>query len=225
MKNFLKLLVSIIVICTIGYTIYFLLSNSSKYNSSNESGDLANTELENSNQNDEKDNQEVENIENDKNLENNNITDNSGEVLSEEEKINKIVANIDMLRKQNNSTSVSKTLEDNVGIDIVGTKYQDFFTHFAMMEAFTTVQVAGSMVYIIPASDFLDLAQYHYDENGNLLLYVDELIGVGGEIRYYFSDNNLLTTQYQVEENIPIDYEDSQEIIQRAKVIYDKYMK
>ena len=157
MKSFLKLLVSIIVICTIGYTTYFLLSNSSKYNSSNESGDLTNTELENSNQNDEKNNQEVENIEIDKNLENNNITDNSGEILSEEEKIDKIVANIDMLRKQNNSTSVSKTLDDNVGIDIIGTKYQEFFSIFNMNEAFVTVQVAGSMAYIIPASSPIPL--------------------------------------------------------------------
>ena len=220
MRSVLKLLVSIIVICIIGFTTYFLLSSASKYDSFVEDNNVV--EHEQKSDNEEKPSTNIEQPESGEIVE---PLPESGDINITEDEMNMLMVRIDEIRKQNNSANIKKNIEDNVGLDIIGEKYRDFFTTFEMQEIFVDVQVAGSMVHVIPASDFVDLVQFHFDENGKLLLYVDGLIGVGGEIRYYFSDDNLIATQSQVEEGVVINYEETNDILKRANLVFEKYMK
>ena len=132
---------------------------------------------------------------------------------------------IKKIENQNKSAVPSKTIEDNVGIDIMGNMVQDFMESFETDELAVTVQVAGSMVYIIPASDFLDNTQFHYDENGNLILYIREFIGIGGEARYYFENGTPIIINMKVDKKNQMQFESTDEILQRSKIVYDKYMK
>lgn len=229
MKKFIKFIVTILVVCIIGSTLYFVLKMNSDYQSSNSSGDnlSGDTLLENTPSgelNEEVDNNlnVDENINNTENNSNENIENpEKTQVLTIEEKENKIKE----IENQNRTSNLTKTLEDNVGIDVMGTKNTEFLESTGMDAISINVQVAGTMVYIIPAPDFIDNAQYHYDENGNLVLYICELTGIGGEIRYYFENGNLLSQSYNVEEGAQINFENAEEIIQRANIIYEKYMK
>ena len=249
MKKFLRFLASIIVICVIGATLYILLKNTSIYES-NKSGEQLN-QKENYNQSSELENNNVEStnkesissgeqIRQEKNNEDNvDVENNQSENIAVEleEDISgdlNINDNIDITSKievikniesQNNSAIARKTLEENLGLDIIGSKNQSFFTSFQLTEVPTTIQVAGTMVYVIPSSDFISAAQYHYDENGNLVLYISELTGVGGQIRYYFENDVCILQENKVEDNAVNTYEDITEIIQRANSIKEKYMK
>lgn len=232
MKGFLKFIISILVIAVIAYTLYFFLTNNAVYQEQYVSGEThisgegAREELtENIINADDESQKEIENQ-----------TPNfSGEKTSgdasgnkenlDENVLEEKVADINLIETKNRLANLTKSLEANVGIDIVGTKNQDFMDSFDMEQMNVTIQVAGTMVYIIPTPEFVDNAQYHYDENGNLVLYICEFTGIGGEIRYYFENDNLLTQVDNVEEDVQLDYESAQEIVARAHMIYENYMK
>lgn len=239
MRGFLKLVVSILVIAVISYTVYFLLYNNSKYhqNQIEAEGVISkeptqnDIEIDTNTEVDDANNEEDGEEDKDSNLIDNPIKSGDDFEVNEdgiefvsgdiEEKISKI----NLIETKNNLSNLAKSLEDSLGADIMGTKNQDYFDSFDMTEMAVTVQVAGSMIYIIPFPDLVDNAQYHYDKDGNLVLYICELIGVGGEVRYYFENGIPLTQETNVEEDIPINYESTNEIIERSKLIYDKYMK
>lgn len=252
MRDFLKLMVSILVIAVILYTIYFMLNNNAEYqqNKTNIENILNEEQLQkDTEKNQDKENEtEINNnvdIENDETIKNeikenedSNLIDNSIEekdVLEEKNEdfiqemtsgdIEDKISKINLIETKNNLSNLTKSFEDNVNIDIMGIKNQDFFDSFDMSQMNVTIQVAGSMVYIIPMPDLVDNAQYHYDKNGNLALYVCELTGIGGEIRYYFDNEILLTKTTNVDEDIELSYEDVNEIIMRSKLIYNQYMK
>lgn len=247
MKSFLKLIVSVIVILVIGFTVYFLIQGMSNYNASNASGDVIDNQLSG-----DIDNKNLEeNIENNyiEDSQTNNNSKNQGEVnvfevsgekidvnglgdikeasgeLLESENIVQAINEAKMIENQNKNEIVINTVEDNIGLEIIGTEYKELLNMLETNTLSVNVQTAGTMVYILPVSDFVNNQQYHYDENGNLVLYISELMGIGGEIRYYFYNNQLIKTEDTVEEELFINYENSNEIIQRAKVVYDKYFK
>lgn len=242
MRDFLKLIVSILVIGVISYTVYFLLYSNTEYQQNRISGDNIlneeNIQKDIGKDNDVTENEIKNNIDIENKDENLNLIDfpiKSGDVSEEktEEFIQEMtsgdiedkISKINLIETKNNLANLSKSFEDNVGINVMGTKNQDYFDSFDMSQMNVTIQVAGSMIYIIPMPDFVDNVQYHYDKNGNLALYVCELMGIGGEIRYYFDNEILLTKTTNVEENIEISYEDTNEIIMRSKLIYNQYMK
>lgn len=251
MKQFIKFLVSIIVIIIIIFTVYFLMQYSNQYTPSsdisgekeileetkNDENDIDFSRNENEEKNDapngnfESGNVIMEEISGDEHIieeiasgdiETKDDSENVNYTLQE---IENKVTNIKNIERKNEFIGEPQIFEDSVGLDIIGIKNKDFFTTFNLSELTVTVQTAGTMVYIIPNSDFIDNAQYHYDENGNLILYVRELIGVGGEIRYYYEDGKFLKEEQIIEEGIEIDDEDKLEILQRAKLIYEKYIK
>ncbi len=252
MKSFLKLIVSIIVVLVVGFTTYFLLKETENYNSINDNDISINDISENINENnshiedeDQKDNNDIENtLDNNFDIESefnesdfvfisgdkasgeiSNVSGNySGEQLNEEV-ISQVVSSANMLRTQNNNETLIDTIEDSVGVNIIGTEYQDLLNILETNELSVNVQTAGTMVYILPVSDFVNNQQYHYDENGDLVLYVCELMGIGGEIRYYFNENQLVKTEEKIDGELFTKYEDENEIVQRAKLVYDKYFK
>lgn len=231
MKRFLKFVVTIVVILVITFTIYFLMKNMSRYETKHNND----TTLQSGNS---QENYEIENLE--KNEENNvqngnKIIDDvksqepSGEIVSSDNNFTKDldskIKTIKNIENQNESAIPTDTIEDNLGIDILGTDFQSFFQAFQIEEAAVTVQIAGSMVYILPTSDFLDNMQFHYDKNGNLVLYVREFAGIGGETKYYFEFEKLITINMDIESESQMQYENVDEILQRARLVYDRYIK
>lgn len=232
MKKILQLIISLVVIALVGYTIYFLISSNNQYyevKPNNESGNIAEN-----NQNDEdkavtpeilSSGNEIETDDDDKTDDNTGVNNEENAEIVSGDTLESKIASINMIETKNRLANLTKSLEDDIGLEIIGLKNKEYMESFEIDEMHVTVQVAGSMVYIIPFPDFVDNAQYHYDENGNLALYICEFIGVGGEVRYYFENGVLLTTQENVEEDIEITYESSEEIIDRAALIYERYMK
>ena len=240
MREFLKLIVSILVVLVISYTVYFFLYSNSKYEQNqmdeeeilNEELPQGDDEIDNESNFGDMNNEVHDEVED----EDSNLIDNpikSGDVFEGNQdggefvsgNIEEKISKINLIETKNNLSNLTKSFEDSLGADIIGTKNQDYFVSFDMTKMDVTVQVAGSMVYIIPTPDLVDNAQYHYDKDGNLALYICELVGVGGEVRYYFENGILLTQETNVEEDILINYENTKEIIERSKLIYNKYMK
>lgn len=246
MREFLKFVVAIIVITVIICTIYFFLTNNAKYQVDNpnikDNIVQEDTVLEIKSGEEEKeefsdifDEKEQHNVGDDKSLAsvnipqgseenaNGNIEDLSGENILIEN-LDEKLARINLIETKNNLSNLTKSLNDELGINVMGMKNREYFESIPQEKIDVVVQVAGSMVYIIPMPDFLDNAQYHYDANGKLVLYVCELAGIGGEIRYYFENDILLTQVINVEE-VQLGYENAEEIIERSKLIYNNYMK
>ena len=248
MRKFLKFIVSIIVIVIMIFTVYFFMQYSNQYTPGNENnGEKGSLEYIKSGEN----NFEYSQNENENNTQSGDLVDGniiieeisgentfeeitsgdtsienaSGDIFYTAQEIEMKITAIKDIENQNKSISVPKTFEDSVGLDIIGVNDKDFFTAFNLTELSVTIQIAGSMVYIIPNSDFIDNAQYHYDENGNLVLYICELIGVGGEIRYYYENGQFLKQEQIIEEEIEIEGENVLEILQRSKLVYEKYIK
>lgn len=244
MKKFLKLLVTIIVILVIGYTIYFLMENTSQYNARN-SGDLifnnsddilnqsGNNEISLENQSGNAENMKLPSGEENVEFEQTNNTEIIG---NEDEEVgisgdNQLqndweskVEEIKNIKNQNLSAIPTKTLEENIDIDIIVGKDKVFSELSKISQVSGTVQVAGSMVYIMPDSELLDNTQYHYDKNGNLILYVRELSEYDKEARYYFENGTPIIINFTVEKKHQMDFEKAEEIFQRAKLVYEKYM-
>lgn len=231
MRGFLKFIVVIIVICVIAGTLYFFLTAGNKYNETHKdiSGDNQSGEVSLPNGEEDKGNNSS-----DQSGENNSseeLNNNSGDIYPEvngdlEAKIDKI----NTIESENRLGKLVKSFEESVGMDIIGTSAKDYFQSFevdtvgANIQVTENIQGTGSMVYIIPAPDFFNNAQYHYDSNGNLILYVCELTGVGGEMKYYYDNGELIAHVNEIEEDIMLTYEDADEILTRATIIYAKYV-
>lgn len=227
MKSFLKLIVSIIVVLVIGFTVYFLLQGTTKYNEKDTSGEKLNTELSGNVISGSEDINRVEDAsgENQSTPENEIKTQPSETNTLSEEQINQAVKNANMIENQNNNEIVINTIEDNIGIEMIGNEYQELLNMLNSNTLTVNVQTAGTMIYILPMSDFVNNQQYHYDENGNLVLYISELMGIGGEVRYYFYDDQLIKTEETVDGELFMNYEDASQILQKSKLVYDKYFK
>lgn len=229
MKSFLKLIVSIIVVLVIGFTVYFLLQGATKYNEKDASGENLNTELSGNDISGSEDINRVEysSGENQSTPENeiNTQPSETNTLTLSEEQINQAVKNANMIENQNNNEVVINTIEDNIGIEMIGNEYQELLNMLNSNTLTVNVQTAGTMIYILPMSDFVNNQQYHYDENGNLVLYISELMGIGGEVRYYFYDDQLIKTEETVDGELFMNYEDASQILQKSKLVYDKYFK
>ncbi len=150
--------------------------------------------------------------------------DKSGEGQNETSFQEEKAKNIKQIEERNLKDTSIKTVHDSVDLSIMGKQNEDYFTSFEVEEVSVMVQLSGSMIAIIPAPDFLNNAYYHYDQNGNLVLYVCELIGVGGQMRYYFDQGKLFHKEETVEEDISLSWEEEAEILQRATMVYQKYI-
>lgn len=227
MKNFLKLFVSIIVVIAIAGTLYLVLRENANYQEEHPelgtSGEqLSGNPMESGEKNDDTSGEVM--------IPSGEVVAPSGEEVTpssgdEAQTVEEKVEAINRVEMKNRLATVTNTEEAMVGVEVVGSQNQDYFTSFDTDKMGVTVQVAGTMAYILPAPDFVNNAQYHYDEDGNLVLYICELTGVGGEVRYYFENGALLTTLENVEEGVTITQENSDEILTRAKLIYETYMK
>lgn len=79
----------------------------------------------------------------------------------------------------------------------------------------------GTKITIMPMSDFVDNQEFVYDVNGNLLLYTTISTTVGGNVQYHFSNNILVQTINNMEEFVVPVYEEQDEILARASRLYN----
>lgn len=82
-----------------------------------------------------------------------------------------------------------------------------------------------SFVTIMPFPDFLDNQNYYF-EDGSLVAYKEEFMGIGGNVTYYFKDNELLfIDETNIEEEMTFESENPEWILRRAKNVYKEFIK
>lgn len=152
---------------------------------------------------------------------------NSGGNLVKKSRISKI----DNVVMEAMKGEVKSSVEASIGEDIGGSTVGEFLTFFSEegIEALTaTVEVRKNMVEIIFASDFVDNQVFIFDEAGNLIMYKTVSNTVGGEARYYFENGKNIAVQFDYDEeaaNENAKAEDTNEILERSKLVYETYLK
>ena len=77
----------------------------------------------------------------------------------------------------------------------------------------------------MPFPDFLDNQNYYF-EDGSLVAYKEEFMGIGGNVTYYFKDNELLfIDETNIEEEMTFESENPEWILRRAKNVYKEFIK
>lgn len=113
----------------------------------------------------------------------------------------------------------------NMGEELLGNSIKDFLIAFEANEIPVMFQKVmnndGTQITIIPMSDFIDTQEFVYDANGMLLSYTKISKTVGGNVKYIFSNNMLMQTINNMEESIVPVYEVQDEILARANRLYN----
>lgn len=143
---------------------------------------------------------------------------NGEKTISNEE----IIANIQTIEQANNQTPPT-ILQDNVGAEIFGDP--DYFSSLEVETIGVSISKSGSNITITPTPDFLNTKEYHYYEDGTLALYVSTSNTIEGQIKYYFYNGKLVDVSRVIEDGVDVTTENETEILQKAKLVYDKYMK
>lgn len=206
MNSFLKLLISIVIICIISTTVLYLLENNSN--------DIGPDDEQNDVENNEKNEDQIE--------DNENISEPNEELntLTKEE----MILEIDDIVARNELISFANKKEESIGVDILGSTVQGYMNYFNSESINVEIYIQGTSVRITPMPDFLDTQIYYFDSDGNLVMYIDESNTIGGEIKYYFYNGELIDIVNGIEEDIGIEFENSEEIIQRAVNVYNRYL-
>ena len=86
-----------------------------------------------------------------------------------------------------------------------------------------TIQIAGSMAYIIPNDRKLDSFEFHYRGDNKLVAYVREYAGTAVKASYYFENGELLEREVNDQDSKYNVFEDDGLILQRAEELYKLY--
>mgnify|MGYP006916090175 CR=1 FL=1 len=219
MKSLMKLLVTILVVAVIGFIVGYLLMNGAKKNQSI-SGDAISGELNIEEKSGETFGEIIavpsgESIENqDENLEEN-IPE-----ISKEEKIKRIEEQVQLITSGEN---VNQDLRDKLTLDLVSDSAKDFMKYFKVNELSVTINAKPGLVEIMPDTDFIENMVYYFDENGDLILYESVSTTVEGSCKYYFEKGTGISVVWNYENEIEPKQEYIGDILNRAKLIYEKY--
>lgn len=85
------------------------------------------------------------------------------------------------------------------------------------------VNGAGLRIAIMPVPDFLNNQIYYFNKYGLLMMYESVSMGVGGSIKYYFSNGELIEEENNLEAEIEVKFESEKDILDRADVIYEAF--
>ncbi|MBQ9313880.1 MAG: hypothetical protein IJ220_02600 [Clostridia bacterium] len=219
MKSFMKLIITILVVAVIGFTCGFLLMNGTKVEDETLDNDVASEVMieENSGEIigeiiDIKSGEQNESLKED--------SGDNGSFVSKEEKIKKIDEQVQMIVS---GEAEINNFRENLSIDLVSDLAKDFMKYFKINELSVTINVKPNFIEIIPDTDFIENMVYYYDENGNLILYESVSTTVGGSCKYYFNNGAGISVVEAYEENIDVKEEFIGDVLNRAKLIYDKY--
>lgn len=225
MKSFMKLIITLLVIVSVGYIAYYLIINNSNDNDISLSGDVEYNEI--------KDDISGENVSGgvifpikSGDVSGEIIEDNSGEVIepiieTKEDIIDRIDSQIISI----NSGDILNSISDNLSADLLSDSAREFMDYFKVNELSVTVNIRERCVELIPTSDFIENMIYYYDDNGNLILYESVSNTVGGSIKYYFENGKSIDVIWDFEEDIEKQEEYVFAVLGRAQAIYDKFLK
>lgn len=208
MNSFLKLLISIVIICIISTTVLYLLENNSN--------DIVPDDNQNYIENNEQNEDQIE--------DNENISEPNEELntLTKEE----MILEIDDIVARNELISFANKKEESIGVDILGSSIQEYMNYFNSESINVEIYIQGTSVRIIPMPDFLNTQIYHFNTDGDLVMYMAVSNTIDKKIKYYFYNGELIDKIVNLEEDIDIEieFENSEEIIQRAVNVYNRYL-
>jgi hypothetical protein len=146
-----------------------------------------------------------------------------------------LIAEINDIERTNSESNAVVSKNDNLTVIELGSKYQDYFDSFGVNEVVVTIQVAGNMVHFIPFSDFIDEQEFHFNNDGELVLYKNVGAGSGFVTKLYFDKGQLIQREDidagEIIDNsdpsgevfTPAEY-DTDEVLSRAARIYATYL-
>ncbi|MBR3281358.1 MAG: hypothetical protein IKI57_05945 [Clostridia bacterium] len=172
MKSFLRFILTVCIIGLIVFEVYYLINNNKTYKI--EHPDVA---TENSGEVKEPEKEPVEEKE-------------EVEVVDNNTKIS--ISEIDEISRLNIETANVHSVEEDVGLEVIGENNKDFFDAMNINTTRVRVQTAGSMIHVMPFSDMLNEEEFHFDERGNLVLYMVTSTGKGDKAKYYLDNGNII---------------------------------
>ena len=134
-----------------------------------------------------------------------------------------ILTDIEKIEYENKNIKDIKLIEDNIEEMLWGE--EEYFDILQDDKVGVSSIIAGTSVQIIPNPDFLDTQVFHYDMQGNLVMYVLISNTVGGQIKYYFNNGEIVKISNEMEENINVELINKDDILKRANLVYDRYFK
>lgn len=148
--------------------------------------------------------------------ENNNLID-----KNKIEEINSIVNSFEPIKFEETHSQELNEL-------FLGKEVKEYLETFELTEVSVNVSKninnLGMEIVIIPAPDFLNNQYFYYNNEGKLIFYKNESVGVGGSIIYYFNNERLIKKENKIEENIEVEFEDESDILFKAYNLYDRYI-
>ena len=87
------------------------------------------------------------------------------------------------------------------------------------------VQVAGSMINIVPVDSKLDSIEFHYRGDNKLIAYIRKFAGTNIKVTYYFENGELLDKEINTFDQRYNVAEDTANILKRADENYNAFLK
>lgn len=82
------------------------------------------------------------------------------------------------------------------------------------------IKTVGLRIAVMPVADVLNNEIYYFNKYGTLMLYESQSVGVGGSVKYYFSNDKLIAKENNLQEIIEVEFEAEQDILDRADEVY-----
>ena len=132
---------------------------------------------------------------------------------------------INEVKKHMEQSGNQETFNLSLTEDIYGKEVSEY------KQALEIEDVLGTIIYdrknfvtIIPMPDFLDNQSYYYQE-GKLVAYKKDFMGIGGSVTYYFrNDEIIFIDESKIEEEMVFTSENIEAILERANNIYQKFL-
>ncbi len=130
--------------------------------------------------------------------------------------------NIDNTIEQNLISQNVKMFKDvKVVLDIYGKRENRIYTENYVL---ANIQVAGTMINIIPQDETHDTIAFHFAENGKLEAYTRYFADMEVTTTVYFDENEIPFEQYfDTKDKSKIVEENFEKIYERAKTAYSRY--
>lgn len=86
------------------------------------------------------------------------------------------------------------------------------------------IKAVGLRLAVMPVPDVIDNEIYYFNKYGTLMLYEVDSLGVGGCVKYYFSNGELIEIKNELEAEVDVQFEDESSILDRADIVYGAFV-
>lgn len=139
-----------------------------------------------------------------------------------------IVYEIDKAVKQFENISLDKAKLQNVSAEYLEKGAEEYLdiTGESTVQVYVLkdeIKTVGLRIAVMPVADVLNNEIYYFNKYGTLMLYESQSVGVGGSVKYYFSNGKLIAKENNLQEIIEVDFENEQDILDRADKVYELF--